>query len=291
MRGKVYPFPFQRKTVEEALNTATAIIILLYVAAGLLAILLAPIYVANQLTLFENPENPVNILYLMLTIVLVFIIILIIVKLRLEILFKGLFYFSAFTVLTITISVILPNSPFWLAVAVLTSVSIMILLNRFYKWYVADAVGVFLSASIAAWFGASLTPPVLTILLLLMAVYDYFAVRSGGMVSLAEKTLKMNLPTMVMSPVKEVPKDFKTSNGERRGAFLGLGDLAFPNMLTVSTFLETGSPVAAMIVLSCSAVGLVIVLYAVRRFKKPQPGLPYIGLGAALGWIVSKTLV
>ncbi|MEM2688034.1 MAG: presenilin family intramembrane aspartyl protease PSH [Thermoproteota archaeon] len=273
------------------MNTATATIILLYVAAGLLAILLAPIYVANQLTLFENPENPVNIIYLMLTIVLVFIIILIIVKLRLEILFKGLFYFSAFMVLTITISVILPDSPFWLAVAVLASVSIMIILNRFYKWYVADAVGVFLSASIAAWFGASLTPPVLTILLLLMAVYDYFAVRSGGMVSLAEKTLKMNLPTMVMSPVKEVPKDFKTSNGERRGAFLGLGDLAFPNMLTVSTFLETGSPVAAMIVLSCSTVGLVIVLYAVRRFKKPQPGLPYIGLGAALGWIVSKTLV
>ncbi|MEM2057423.1 MAG: hypothetical protein QXO76_04125, partial [Thermoproteota archaeon] len=106
------------------MNTATATIILLYVAAGLLAILLAPIYVANQLTLFENPENPVNILYLMLTIVLVFIIILIIVKLRLEILFKGLFYFSAFMVLTITISVILPDSPFWLAVAVLASVSI-----------------------------------------------------------------------------------------------------------------------------------------------------------------------
>ncbi|MBO3841166.1 MAG: hypothetical protein FGF48_01945 [Candidatus Brockarchaeota archaeon] len=273
------------------MNTAAVTIMLLYVATGLLALLLAPLYVVNQLTLFENPENPVNILYLMLTIVAVFIIILIIVRLRLEILFKGLFYFSAFTVLTITISVILPDSTVWLGVSILASASILVLLNRFYKWYVADAVGVFLSASIAAWFGASLAPPVLTILLLLMAVYDYFAVRSGGMVSLAEKTLKMNLPTMVMSPVKEVPRDLKTSNGERRGAFLGLGDLAFPNMLTVSTFLETGNPIAALMVLSCSAAGLIIVLYAVRRFKRPQPGLPYIGLGAALGWVALKFLV
>ncbi|MBO3833212.1 MAG: hypothetical protein FGF51_07540 [Candidatus Brockarchaeota archaeon] len=273
------------------MNTAAVTIMLLYVATGLLALLLAPVYVVNQLTLFENPENPVNILYLMLTIVAVFIIILIIVRLRLEILFKGLFYFSAFTVLTITISVILPDSTVWLGVSILASASILVLLNRFYKWYVADAVGVFLSASIAAWFGASLAPPVLTILLLLMAVYDYFAVRSGGMVSLAEKTLKMNLPTMVMSPVKEVPRDLKTSNGERRGAFLGLGDLAFPNMLTVSAFLEKGNPIAALMVLSCSAAGLIIVLYAVRRFKRPQPGLPYIGLGAALGWVALKFLV
>ncbi|MEM2929851.1 MAG: presenilin family intramembrane aspartyl protease PSH [Thermoproteota archaeon] len=273
------------------MNTAAVTIMLLYVATGLLALLLAPLYVVNQLTLFENPENPVNILYVMLTIVTVFIIILLIAKLRLEILFKGLFYFSAFTVLTITISVILPDSIVWLGVSVFASASILVLLNKFYKWYVADAVGVFLSAIIAAWFGASLAPPILTILLLLMAVYDYFAVRSGGMVSLAEKTLKMNLPTMVMSPVKEVPKDFRTGGGERRGAFLGLGDLAFPNMLTVSTFLETGSPFAAIIVLSGSVAGLIVVLYAVRRFKRPQPGLPYIGLGAALGWIASKTLV
>jgi len=273
------------------LNTASVTIILLYVAAGLLSLLLAPLYVTNQLTLFENPENPINILYLMFSVVVVFIIVLIIVKLRLEILFKGLFYFSTFTVLTITISIILPDSLIWLAVSVLASVSILILLNRFYKWYVADTVGVFLSASIAAWFGASLTPPVLTILLALMAVYDYLAVKSGGMASLAEKTLKMNLPTMVMSPVKEMPKDFKAGNGGRKGAFLGLGDMAFPNMLTVSTFLGTCNPVAAILVLSGSVTGLIVVLYVVHRFKRPQPGLPYIGLGAAVGWIVSKFLV
>lgn len=272
------------------MNMASVTIVLLYVATGLLALLLAPLYVVNQLTLFENPENPVNILYLMLTVVVVFIIVLVIAKLRLEILFKGLFYFSAFTVLTITISVILPDSIVWLGVSALTSLSILVLLNRFYKWYVANAVGVFLSASIAAWFGASLTPLVLTILIVLMAVYDYFAVKSGGMVSLAEKTLKMNLPTMIMSPVKEVPKDFKTGDGERRGAFLGLGDLAFPNMLTVSTFLGI-SLVAAILVLSGSVAGLILVLHAVRRFKKPQPGLPYIGLGAALGWVASTLLV
>jgi len=115
------------------LNTASVTIILLYVATGLLALLLAPLYVVNQLTLFENPENPFNILYLMFTIVAVFIMVLVIAKLRLEILFKGLFYFSAFTVLTIVISVILPDSTVWLGISALTSVSILALLNRFYN--------------------------------------------------------------------------------------------------------------------------------------------------------------
>jgi presenilin-like A22 family membrane protease len=228
----------------------------------------------------------------MFSIIVVLVIVIIISRLRLEILLKGLFYFSAFTVLSITISMIMPNSLIWLIVSVAASISILILLDRFYKWYLVDIVGVFLSASIAAWFGASLSPLILVILLVVMAIYDYFAVRSGVMISLAEETLKMNLPTMLMSPVRKTPKEFKmVEGGEKRGAFLGLGDVAFPNMLTVSTYLTTGSPIAAVLVLSGGITGLIIVLYMVRRFKRPQPGLPYIGLGATLGWITSILVI
>lgn len=289
MEEKVYPYHIHLYMKTE-LNKALVTIMLLYAVTGLLALLLAPLYVVNQLILFENPENPLNVLYLILTVVVVFIIILVIAKLRLEILFRGLFYFSAFTVLTISISVILPNS-LWPGLSVIASFSILILLNRFYKWYLVDAVGVFLSASIAAWFGASLAPQMIAMFIVLMALYDYFAVKSGRMVSIAEKALKMGLPTMIMSPMKEMPEDFKTGNGGKRGAFLGLGDLAFPHMLTVSTFLGTESLFAAILVLSSSIAGLILVLYVVHRSKRPQPGLPYIGLGAVLGWLVSTLLV
>jgi presenilin-like A22 family membrane protease len=274
------------------LNIAVVSVVLLYVVAGSLSLILAPLYVVNQLTLFENPENPFNILYLMFSIIVVLVIVIIISRLRLEILLKGLFYFSAFTVLSITISMILPDSLIWLMLSVAASILLLILLDRFYKWYLVNTVGVFLSASIAAWFGASLSPPILVTLLLVMAIYDYFAVRSGVMISLAEETLKMNLPTMLMSPVRKTPKEFKMAEGgEKRGAFLGLGDVAFPNMLTVSTYLTTGNLMAAILVLSGGIAGLIIVLYVVRRFKRPQPGLPYIGLGAALGWIASILMI
>lgn len=273
------------------MNIAVVSVVLLYIVAGSLSLILAPLYVVNQLILFENPENPFNILYLMFSIILVLIIVIIISRLRLEILLKGLFYFSAFTVLSITVSIILPDSLIWLMVSISVSASILILLDRFYKWYLVDGVGVLLSASIAAWFGASLSPLILVILLVVMAIYDYFAVRSGVMINLAEETLKMNLPTMIMSPVKKTPKEFKVESGERYGAFLGLGDVAFPNMLTVSTYLGTGSLMAAILVLSGGIAGLIIVLYIVRRFKRPQPGLPYIGLGSVLGWILSILLV
>ncbi|MEM2350945.1 MAG: presenilin family intramembrane aspartyl protease PSH [Thermoproteota archaeon] len=273
------------------MNTAALVIILLYIAAGLLSLVLAPLYVVNELTLFENPENPMNILLLMLSIIIVFVIVMVIVRFKLEIVLKGLFYFSAFTVLFVTISIIISDSLFSIIVATSLSASILLLLHRFYKWYIVDAVGVFLSASLAAWFGASLPPHMLAILLFLMAVYDYFAVKSGGMISLAEKTLKMNLPTMLVSPIKNVPKELKVGEGEeRKGAFLGLGDVAFPNMLTVSTFLNTGNTLAATLVLIGGLVGLIIVLHVVRFFKKPQPGLPYIGLGAALAWLLSQLL-
>jgi len=273
------------------LNTAALVIVLLYVAAGILSLILAPLYVVNELTLFENPENPMNVLFLMFSIIIVFVVVMIIVKLKLEVILKGLFYFSAFTVLFVTISILIPNFPFSIIIAALFSASILILLNRFYKWYIVDAVGVFISASLAAWFGASLSPQVLVILLSLMAIYDYLAVKSGGMVSLAEKTLKMNLPTMLVSPIKSVPRELKIVEGEeRKGAFLGLGDVAFPNMLTVSTFLNTGKTIAAILVLTGGLVGLIIVLHVVRYFKKPQPGLPYIGLGAAIAWTISMII-
>ncbi len=273
------------------LNLAALTIVVLYAVAGLLSLMLAPLYVINELTLFENPENPMNVIYLMFSVIIVFAIVMVIVKLRLEAVIKGLFYFSAFTVLFVTISILLPDSIFSIAISIVVSVSILVLLNRFYNWYLVDAIGVFLSASLAAWFGASLPPLTLVILLVLMSVYDYFAVRSGGMISLAEKTLKMNLPTMLVSPVKKVPKELKAGeDGERRGAFLGLGDVAFPNMLTVSTFLNTGEMLAAMLVLIGGLVGLIVVLRVVRYFKKPQPGLPYIGLGAALAWLASRAL-
>ncbi|MDW8033907.1 MAG: presenilin family intramembrane aspartyl protease PSH [Nitrososphaerota archaeon] len=271
------------------MNIATLTIVVLYITAGLISLGLAPLYVVNELTLFENPENPMNALFLIFSVIIVFVIVMIIAKFGFEVVLKGLFYFSAFTVLFVTISILIPDSLFSIIVAMVFSVSILILLNRFYKWYIVDAVGVFLSASLAAWFGVSLSPHILVILLVLMAVYDYFAVKSGSMVSLAEKTLKMNLPTMLVSPIRKFPKELKVGEGEeRRGAFLGLGDVAFPNMLTVSTFLNTGKFLAALLVLIGGLAGLIIVLRTVRYLKKPQPGLPYIGLGAVLAWLVSR---
>ncbi|MGQ9479697.1 MAG: presenilin family intramembrane aspartyl protease, partial [Thermoproteota archaeon] len=249
------------------------------------------------------------------------------VKLRLELLLKGLFYFSAFIVLFITISVLiasrsipaaesgtgtwtetgtgqeggylLPEPFIWLILPILVAAIMLIVLHKFYRWYIVDAIGIFLSSSIAAWFGASLSPILIVVLLLLMALYDYLVVRSGKMVSIAENTLKMNLPTMVMSPMKKIPEKLE-GEGERKGALLGLGDIAFPNMLTVSTYLENidknilGIPVnilAAMIVLFGSIAGLITVLYVVHRCRKPQPGLPYIGLGSILAWLASRALL
>ncbi|MGQ9691840.1 MAG: presenilin family intramembrane aspartyl protease, partial [Thermoproteota archaeon] len=240
-------------------STAAVIIVILYAIAGFLAILLAPLYIINELILFESPENPFNILLTMFSVIVVFIIIMVIVKLRLELLLKGLFYFSAFIVLFITISVLiasrsipaaesgtgtwtetgtgqeggyLPLEPFiWLILPISVAAIMLIVLHKFYRWYIVDAIGIFLSSSIAAWFGASLSPILIVVLLLLMALYDYLAVRSGKMVSIAENTLKMNLPTMVMSPMKKIPEKLD-GEGERKGALLGLGDIAFPNMLT-----------------------------------------------------------
>jgi presenilin-like A22 family membrane protease len=286
-------FKNPRSINKRKLNIAAITIVVLYATAGFLSLALAPLYVVNQLTLFENPENPVNALYLMFSVVVVFIIVILIIRLGLETILKGLFYFSTFTVLFITIGILLPDSPTSLLVSIVISASTLVLLNKFYKWYLVDAIGVFLSSSLAAWFGASLSPLIIMMLLVLMSIYDYFAVRSGGMVNLAEKTLRMNLPTMLMSPVKRVPRELKAVGGdeERKGAFLGLGDVAFPNMLTVSTFLSTGRITAAILVLGGGIAGLVVVLRMVRCLKKPQPGLPYIGLGVAIGWTLSKFLI
>jgi presenilin-like A22 family membrane protease len=153
-------------------------------------------------------------------------------------------------------------------------------------------------ASVAAIFGRFVTPWTAMILLLALAVYDYFAVRFGYMLWMAQKMSKSTtLPAFVLphhgeewgSTVTHVDLDkvAETQPEERDYSILGGGDIAFPLLLTASVYFALG--LGSSIVVALFALAGLWAAYFIQSvfFKgKPMPALPPIAVLGLIGLLI-----
>ncbi len=254
---------------------------------------------------FEDPDNPLNIVYLFAAMLLFTALILVLSKLRLKQVLYGIFlgstaliYFYVFEILFATVASDIQSLVLSLAVtAILTA-----LLIKYPEWYVVDVCGVVLGVGSIATFGISLNVNLIVILLVGMAIYDAVSVyRTGHMVDLADAVFSMKIPVMLVIPkirsysllhetrsLKEQPKEGE----EREAFFIGLGDIVFPGILFVVAFLSVPSSnlLVALSVLAGTLIGLAVLMTFVVK-GRPQAGLPCLGGGAILGYLVSSYLL
>lgn len=146
-------------------------------------------------------------------------------------------------------------------------------------------------------FGFILSPWTVMILMLLIAVYDFVAVRFGYMLWMAKKMAESEtLPAFILpkklsdwnlnlkkSGFDELTKD----KPEREFSVLGGGDIGFPLMLLVSVFFGYGY-IGSLIVAVFSLLGLVCA-YLIQWFwlkGKPTPALPPIAGFSLIGLLI-----
>lgn len=147
-------------------------------------------------------------------------------------------------------------------------------------------------------YGFLFSPWTFLIFMLIVAVYDFVAVRLGLMVWMADKLSESaTLPAFVF------PKKFrdwtlrlknvrvaelkKEEADKREYSILGGGDIGFPLMLAVSVFFETGL-MAGMLVGVFALVGLMAALL-IQLFwlrDKPMPALPPIAFFSLIGFLI-----
>ena len=147
-------------------------------------------------------------------------------------------------------------------------------------------------------FGFLFSPWTFMIVMLVIAVYDFLAVRFGFMVWMADKLSGTTaLPAFIFpKAIKDwrlsiytisVGELAKTEREKREYSILGGGDIAFPLMLTTSVFFAEDM-VKAVIVGVFAFIGLMSAFLIQMTFLKgkPMPALPPIAVFSLVGLLV-----
>ncbi len=277
----------------------------LFIVIQGLALLIVKPFVAAGMQAFDDVNDPLNLAYILITLLVVTGIILAIAKYWkkkiLHILLLGAIGYTVFFAFFLPIfGILIPYLPLWfyLFISALSTAILLLALIKFPEWYIIDISGIILGASAIAILGISLGVLLVIILLICLAVYDAISVyKTKHMIDLADTVIDLKLPVLLVIPkirhysLIEETKSLKEKlkDGEERDAFfMGLGDVVMPGLLVASAyrFIENGLPIAISVMIGTLAGFVLLMTFVIKG--KPQAGLPCLGGGAILGYVISS---
>ena len=194
---------------------AVAAMLLMFVAAQVLSLLLLRPFTSAGVQGFEDPEDPLNAVWLIGIILVFTALILWIARKKRERVIQWIILGSVgLTLIYVFFPLLLqipgferlhadPNIRYVAAIliSIPPAVILTILLYKFPEWYIVDVVGVLVAAGSIAIFGGSFTPQIYVFVLLGLAIYDYVSVyKTKHMLSLADSVLNYHLPIMLVVP-------------------------------------------------------------------------------------------
>lgn len=145
-------------------------------------------------------------------------------------------------------------------------------------------------SAIAVIFGANIAPSAGIIILLFIAVYDYWAVyKTTHMVKmfkgLAESKVYFTL--IIPQTFKGLFKQTQLVSPSVDFMFLGTGDIALPAIFIVSCLqINLLTALVTSLGTICGFV-LLYIIFITQKERQPMPGLPLIVLGTLLGFLLS----
>lgn len=277
----------------------------LFVLIDTLALLvMTPLEVAG-IRVYENPSDPINIVFLFFTLLLFTVAFLLIAKFWrkqvIQAIVLGAIGYLVFFVSYPLLAFVVPEVGALFLSIVIAAVMVVALV-KYPEWYVVDVCGVVIGASTVGMFGISLSVFLVLVLLAGLSIYDAISVyRTKHMIDLADTVLDLKLPVVLVIPrvrgyslIKETKslKEKLRSEEEREAFIMGLGDFIIPGILVTSTFhnIAVNGLVVALSVLLGTLIGFMALMVPVSA-GKPQAGLPYLCGGAILGYLVSSYIL
>jgi len=276
----------------------------LFVLVDVLALLLVTPFQVLGVTVFENPNDPADLLFFFVTFIVFTAIILLIAKYS-ERVVQGIVLGSTgylvFFMLYPLLSFVIPDLAA-LIVSLSVSAILLVLLIKHPEWYVIDGCGILIGLGAITLLGISLNILLVIILLVGLAVYDAVSVyRTKHMITLADVVVDLKLPVVLVIPKirgyslvkdKKRLKEKLEEGGEREAFLMGLGDIVMPGILVTSVFsnVATNGLLIALSVMIGTLGGFVVLMFFVLK-GKPQAGLPLLCSGAILGYLVSSLII
>ena len=269
---------------------------------GLLSI--APLQAAGVQPAFENPDDPMNLVFFFVIILLMTIAILLIAKYwkkqLIQIIILAAVGYTSFYVLFPLFTLIISELAS-LVLSIGIVLTLLIILFKYPEWYIIDVCGVIVGAGAIAIFGISLGVFLVIILLIILAIYDAISVyKTKHMIDLADIVMDLKLPVLLVVPkirnyslLKEVKslKEKIKKNEERDAFFMGLGDIVMPGILVAAVYHSPGGGLQlALSVMLGTIIGFIVLMTFVIK-GKPQAGLPCLNGGAIAGYLIASYLL
>jgi presenilin-like A22 family membrane protease len=277
----------------------------LFVIIHLLSILIAKPFEDTGLDVFENPNDPTNILIFFAIMLVVTATILLIAKFWkkqfIQVIILGSIAYTSFFVFYPLLSFVV-TEPLSSALSIAATAILVLALIKHPEWYIINLCGIIVGVGAIGIFGISLSIFLVIVLLLGLSIYDAISVyKTKHMIDLADAVMDLKLPVMLVVPktwqysiLKETKglKEKLEEKEEREAFFMGLGDIVMPGMLVVSSFYNIADNgfLIALSVMIGTLIGFAVLMSVVIK-GKPQAGLPYLCSGAILGYVISSLLL
>lgn len=160
---------------------------------------------------------------------------------------------------------------------------------------VINSVGFLWAVATVAAVGLLLSPTVVSVLLILLATYDGFAVYvTGHMVAMRDIFDDIDLPFLIYLPLS-ISDAINTREEDTNHLAIGLGDFAVPSLLVVSAGTRgVGGEIVSLVPVVTGAIGILIALHVMLRYiprNQSIPGLPALSTGVLVGYWIGRIAV
>jgi presenilin-like A22 family membrane protease len=285
MKSKLSPFLWS------GLVMALALVLTLYVAN-----LNKPFLEASQLP-YQNTPLWLIITYFFIAVGVIAVVLIVIPLRKLKLVFRVIFALMFAWGILIVSYPVLP-SPAAYTLAVVAGIAWLF----WARVWLHDLLLLVALAAAGSVFGFLFSPWTFMIFMLVIAVYDFLAVRFGFMVWMADKLSEtVALPAfifprhmrdwkMALQSVR-VGELKKQESDEREYSILGGGDIGFPLMLSVSVFFGPGLADAVLVgVFALMGLMAAFLIQMLWLKGKPMPALPPIAGLSLIGFLLAILL-
>jgi presenilin-like A22 family membrane protease len=276
---------------------------------GLALLVIEPFEAAGLEPAFDDPDDPLNIVFIFVILLTFTVVILLIAKFWkkqfIQVLILGAIGYTAAYLFFPLLTLIFPKDASYTSISViialLLAIILVYILYKYPEWYVIDIAGIVIGAGAIAIFGMSLGVLLVIILLVGLAIYDAISVyKTKHMIDLADTVMDLKLPVLLVVPkvrhysllkeTKSLKQKIKEDD-ERDAFFMGLGDIVMPGILVTAIYnnISDGLLLSLSTILG-TLVGFSILMIFVMK-GKPQAGLPLLCGGAISGYIISSLIL
>jgi presenilin-like A22 family membrane protease len=255
-----------------------------------------PLYLAPQISQ-ETYQSPQYYFYqIVSSFIFAFLIFVLITKYKLKLFMRLWFFIVVSIALSISISTILFNffgiSQYWIALIFAILLGALKLFRP--SMIIHNGTELLIYPGIAAIFVPLLSPIFIIILLVLVSIYDVWAVWKSGIMQKMAKFQMTELKIFggflipyLTKNIRQKIANAKTTKAKKGLkipiAILGGGDIFFP-IFTSGVFYNAFGLNSALAVIFGSFAGLTYLMFTSE--KKPYPAMPYITVGIFLGLAV-----